>query len=739
MKIRNAFEQHKTLFLLWGLFFISVIVRTIIAAFPKHILVLYDELIYYSYAENLARGRGFPMIYQFLYNHQSRFLYSILISPAFLTHNRILQFRLIALINSLILSSGIFPTYLLAKDVINSKKWGIICGVLFILMPDMVYSISFMADIPMLPLGLWIIYAIYSIFDPHKRSNKVLMIVTYCILQLVVIWLKKSGIVFCGVLLFMLIAYYIIPSIKKGNVDVKSISLACIYVALFGCILIGVFRLTGFDDAIKGEVITIWNSIRNSGYEFVKYYCYFGMQIALALAIVPISVSYIYCLRFDEKGKRLLYVISITMLLYTVSINRISFIYRDIGRVHLRYLMFLWMPYIILFCKFLTLDIEKSKKIERIGWGIFIPGILAIFALYHGPHKASDIEYTMLYWVEKWGNYRNVYIITIFIIVVIVMILIHNRKNRVLGILMLFVWLGIQSYNNVMAFSRYKELYNMNISEIGAVESFIKEHPNEVFVVFNTGNSCEYESAELFNYLSTKISDTFFNYPNVLRVSLANLVEKEKNNSDENYNISNNPLRVDLFMLDKYYDYDMVDYIVIPNDAGAQVDEKCCSEVDVGMNQKYKIYKLTDKEVIPHIDSIRYIYEGQYTYPIEEDVFSSQYFENEEMVFESVEDNQMYVLYGPYIKLKPGDYRFILNYSYNGDKEQGELGFADINGAGIDAEEYKKPIMASNNSVEIDYHTEEAVDQFEVRAFAEAKGIKMDTIEIIYSMDNKSQ
>ncbi|MCR4798340.1 MAG: glycosyltransferase family 39 protein, partial [Lachnospiraceae bacterium] len=192
-RIRESYGQHKTTVIMVAMFIVSVVVRTAFAGYEKHILVIPDELLYYSYAQNLAWGNGFPVVYHGIYNYENRFLYSILIAPAFLMHNRVVQFVLIAMINSIILTVGMIPTYLLAKELIDGK-WGFFCVALYLTMPDMAYAATFMPDILMLSLGLWIIYVSYKLMDFGNLNSKQ-RIGYMAILTLLIfagVWTKKS-------------------------------------------------------------------------------------------------------------------------------------------------------------------------------------------------------------------------------------------------------------------------------------------------------------------------------------------------------------------------------------------------------------------------------------------------------------------------------------------------------------------------------------------------------------------
>ena len=95
-------------FLVVILFFaISVAIRFLIANRIRNIVIIPDEYRYYLLASSIYTGKvlsihNFPTEYQ-------KILYSLFLSPAFAFDNIFLRFSVIALINSLLISSGIFP------------------------------------------------------------------------------------------------------------------------------------------------------------------------------------------------------------------------------------------------------------------------------------------------------------------------------------------------------------------------------------------------------------------------------------------------------------------------------------------------------------------------------------------------------------------------------------------------------------------------------------------------------
>lgn len=138
-----------------GLFVLSSVVRFCLADFPKCIGVLPDEIRYLNLAASLF-NEG-QLIERGGFSSFQKILYPLALSPAFLADDPLLRVRLIALLNSIYVSSAVFPALLLARRLFTGKAPVIICLLLTLIMPDMCYSMTFLSECIYLPLALWLI------------------------------------------------------------------------------------------------------------------------------------------------------------------------------------------------------------------------------------------------------------------------------------------------------------------------------------------------------------------------------------------------------------------------------------------------------------------------------------------------------------------------------------------------------------------------------------------------------
>ena len=145
----------------------TTLVRVVLSAFPKTAATCYDELFYLELSQNIfLRGAvnvyGAPLSF-------TKLLYPLLLSPFHAVADGVLRTRLISVFNALLVSSALVPGYLLARRVLK-KTWQITLALLFLaLSPNLLFSVTFMAENLYYPLLLWAFYAFYRYISSESR------------------------------------------------------------------------------------------------------------------------------------------------------------------------------------------------------------------------------------------------------------------------------------------------------------------------------------------------------------------------------------------------------------------------------------------------------------------------------------------------------------------------------------------------------------------------------------------
>ena len=162
---------NKKIYAIIGIFLLSIVVRFSLANFyPKTVNCYPDELLYLSFGESLWNSHSL-----LIYNMPSVFdkaAYPFLIAPSFFFSDVKVQGMMIALINSLLMSLGIFPVYGLAKRILADHKYVLFCAVLYAICPTLTYSMTFMSENLSVPLSLFCIYFVYRFWEVSKLRWK---------------------------------------------------------------------------------------------------------------------------------------------------------------------------------------------------------------------------------------------------------------------------------------------------------------------------------------------------------------------------------------------------------------------------------------------------------------------------------------------------------------------------------------------------------------------------------------
>ena len=152
-----------------GLFALSCAMRFFLADFQKGIGVLPDEIRYLDLASSLFNDgqlveRGGLSSFQ-------KILYPLSLFPAFLVDDPETRVRVIALLNSIYVSSAVFPALVLARRLFTSKAPVIVCLVFTLVMPDMCSSMTFLSECIYLPLVLWLVACCLRALETRGRAG----------------------------------------------------------------------------------------------------------------------------------------------------------------------------------------------------------------------------------------------------------------------------------------------------------------------------------------------------------------------------------------------------------------------------------------------------------------------------------------------------------------------------------------------------------------------------------------
>ncbi len=192
------------------LFVISIFFRFFASLLNQATLVITDEIVYAKMAQSFSETG------QFLYRGQMPrrvpFLYSFLISPAYYFSKTDNTFLVIKFINSILMSSVLFPTYFLAKKI-SDEKHAILTATASVLIGSMFYTATIMSENLYYPLFVLTFYVMYRSLAEPERSLKIFLGILFSLCLLT----KMSAIGFIFSYLMILFIMGVVDTKKKSK------------------------------------------------------------------------------------------------------------------------------------------------------------------------------------------------------------------------------------------------------------------------------------------------------------------------------------------------------------------------------------------------------------------------------------------------------------------------------------------------------------------------------------------
>lgn len=558
-------------------FAISVIVRFLIGNHIRNIVTIPDEYRYYLIASGIYTGQGlsihnFPTAYQ-------KILYSFFISPAFSSDNIYLRFSLISLINSLLISSGIFPYYLLIKKILKNQTNIIICTALYILFSDLSYSHTLMSEILFLPLSIWFIYLFYISFI--EEDKKYYIHITMGIVLYATYLTKEIALVF-PIAYFFIILYKLFK--KEINLKSEEIKKFLIFITTF-IILFIIFKLTlfaGSGNSYDQQSIDVLFKPQRIEFLIYSFFWFIAMFIVTTF-ILPIILPILNYDKYSKSEKTLynslilLLILTSFVISYTISIREDLLL--QIIRFHGRYVGYLYLTFLIYFCK--SFEIEKNLLENKKQWIISILIIVFsfLFLRYDYEFDLFHADNTIGLWIRCLSlNAKSIIptilYLSLFIFSFLTLYIIDKKKISFYCFIIIYVF---SMYFNTKTFYEKDLTFLMrqfHIQNTDYIKTFIKLNSDKLFAYKNNKKDMGLNESTFFDTFNSNCKNIIYTY----------------SHKDLNSKMSFE------FKLTKN-----IDYIVTIN----RIENEMPSLEDVDeipiKNKLFKIFKIKDKNKFPKL------------------------------------------------------------------------------------------------------------------------------------------
>lgn len=259
---------------------------------------------------------------------------------------------IVRFINVIVMCSAIFPVYLLAYDILQSKKKALIVGAFVLLMPDMVDSVYAMQEILCFPLLMWYFWCVYR--DLKKPAGQINAYCVAAVILSVLLFFTKTN------MLVILPGYLLCSFWKPERKRLKK----TFFILALGAVLIflgmqGIAFLNGWHTGSNHYAKQILALFPITGKTFIALcsgLVFYMVFFLLNTGILPVTIPYMNQKFYSQTDRRFLFYVSMGLLLMILEIVGTIFLTEEAGNLYphkylFRYFFGFGIPYVILFLK----------------------------------------------------------------------------------------------------------------------------------------------------------------------------------------------------------------------------------------------------------------------------------------------------------------------------------------------------------------------------------------------------
>ncbi len=206
-------EKRNLTIWLWLIFGFSIVVRFYLALKTGVISISLDEPWYWSISRALLHGKA--QIFRGTEQPVKDILYPLLLTPAHMLQGFDLVHHTMLLINVLVMSSAVFPAFLLAKAVLNDRRKALLIAIISLILPEMFYSAKLLQECMYYPYVLWMLW-LFFVFLLKNKYNPI-RVAVFSALLCFAGYIKGIG--SCLILAFFL--FYVIQLVFCGTIKQK--------------------------------------------------------------------------------------------------------------------------------------------------------------------------------------------------------------------------------------------------------------------------------------------------------------------------------------------------------------------------------------------------------------------------------------------------------------------------------------------------------------------------------------
>lgn len=660
MKIKREIYKNDKLYL-FLVCIASFFFHFYFSNYVKKISTYNDELLYTSIARSLNRHQS-VLVYNTFYNFR-KILYPLLIAPAYISHDLVQQEDIIACLNCLFLSLGSIPVYLLAKRFLKNCIYIFLVCILYLISSDWAYSLTFMSEslyLPMALMGIWLTVIVLDqtenllICDnplevtdvmPQKQSvctmrNKLRLFYKHILLGFYY-WLmylcKEIALVFplsyAMILMLMILSKDLMhrelqfthivnkntfktsnqtKRIRKNRMHKVALAIGCVNGMIMGfAVPAALCGFYVFRAGTSSYSFSLENSLNNTAFSFLYAgygTFYFLLITTIGFFLPTFLIAFWGQKNINRKGRYFLYYLCILLLISALTISYTITVHEDFGeirpRVHLRYIGFLFAPFVIAAMQ--SIENWNKDRANIKSMSIFAGIILILYLYYlliwgHRILGAGElVDHTMLRFLTVVDS--SIYqlgVLLIYAIIVLLMCGMIYRNSKAAAYLYIGILLALSATNWLISVTNFKELNTLSTQDVNTIEylqQFDLHHKNDCILVISE-NSYE------------PLIDTAMQESNLYEIKMKALYSYVKSRQQKGLSISWADASQNLSALRlpvKYPQFNDVDYIILTsNDLinfGSEVEKVKSLPDDIS------IYQILEHSKMPEMSfNIEYL------------------------------------------------------------------------------------------------------------------------------------
>lgn len=397
--MKRVLHEKKLLIIICFTYVISVFLRSLLIDSVWY-KIWGDELLYNDVARSFIESGTFK--FANMYGPSDAYLYPLTLSIVlkFFYNAETVSF-VTRLFGIIVMSSVVFPTYLLTKKMKFNELECFLFSIVAVLVPDMMQSLFYVTEIVAYPLFMWTIYFFYGDIETDRVNRNTIMFALLVYLSYQARSLNLA--ILAGYFLYILIMCF--TNIKQNKKHLIKMHLYK-FIVVFGMFKVlqesvawallkfGVVTATetkgansGFSLILGGLQEDFLYSVTNWSYNVILYLFYVILAFGFFVVVIPLLY------RFDDKNNcKLVLFINLLLLCFIGAVviiiqAREDPIIHEDRRIHMRYLFYFFIPYLLLLYK---------VNFKNIKW-TFVNSVITVVFLLFGisTRYINNVRYTV--------------------------------------------------------------------------------------------------------------------------------------------------------------------------------------------------------------------------------------------------------------------------------------------------------------------------------------------------------